>query len=185
MWIISRFVTQLCVFFLFVKMDARIEGKLTTISDCVVVFLVTVFVQSRDIQVTMYKNNHILFFVADWNIFFSLHDWRMLDDHLLKVNGWMPSTFTVWLATFFTFVAICVFSKKRLAFIEHCNSIPGPPAPIPLLGNALELMRDPDGNNNRLQEKLTKRASSNANKLILNMKGVISLSKTTTDWTGN
>nr|CAH0113244.1 unnamed protein product [Daphnia galeata] len=68
----------------------------------------------------------------------------MLDDHLLKVNGWMPSTFTVWLATFFTFVAICVFSKKRLAFIEHCNSIPGPPAPIPLLGNALELMRDPD-----------------------------------------
>jgi hypothetical protein len=56
-------------------MDARIEGKLTTISDCVVVFLVTVFVQSRDIQVTMYKNNHsILFFVADWNIFFSLHD---------------------------------------------------------------------------------------------------------------
>ncbi|XP_057365879.1 cytochrome P450 4c3-like [Daphnia carinata] len=67
----------------------------------------------------------------------------MLDENL-KVDRWMPSTFTVWMATFFTIVAICVFTKKRLAFVEHCNSIPGPPAPLPLLGNALELLRDPD-----------------------------------------
>lgn len=70
----------------------------------------------------------------------------MINESMLKVDRWMPSTFTVWMAAFVAFVAVCIFSKRRLAFIDHCNSIPGPPAPLPLVGNALELLRDPDGN---------------------------------------
>ena len=70
----------------------------------------------------------------------------MIDDNLLQLDRWKPSTFTAYIAAVSAFVALCVFSKKRLAFIEHCNQIPGPPAPLPLVGNALELIRDPDGN---------------------------------------
>ena len=69
----------------------------------------------------------------------------MIDDHLLRVERWMPSTFTCYIAAVCAFATVLVFSKKRLAFIEHCNQIPGPPAPIPLIGNALELPRNPDG----------------------------------------
>ena len=69
----------------------------------------------------------------------------MIDDNFLRVDRWMPSTFTFYIAAVSAFVALCVFSKKRLAFIEHCNQIPGPPAPLPLVGNALELLRHPDG----------------------------------------
>lgn len=69
----------------------------------------------------------------------------MIEDHLLKSERWMPSSFTVYLIAVFSFFAIFVLSKKRLDFISLCNRIPGPPAPLPLLGNALELLRDPDG----------------------------------------
>ena len=69
----------------------------------------------------------------------------MIDDNFLRVDRWMPSTFTFYIAAVSAFVALGVFSKKRLAFIEHCNKIPGPQAPLPLVGNSLELIRDPDG----------------------------------------
>ena len=70
----------------------------------------------------------------------------MIEESLPRSDRWMPSSFTIYLTAIVSIVAICVASKKRLAYIDFCNRIPGPPAPLPLLGNALELLRDPDGN---------------------------------------
>lgn len=70
---------------------------------------------------------------------------RMIEESLPRSDRWMPSSFTVYMAAVFAVIAISVASKRRLAYIQVCNRIPGPPAPLPLLGNALELLRDPDG----------------------------------------
>jgi hypothetical protein len=44
-----------------------------------------------------------------------------------------------------TLLMACTAYHKRRRFIERCNLVPGPPAPLPLVGNALEIMREPDG----------------------------------------
>lgn len=75
----------------------------------------------------------------------------MIDDNLLQFERWKPSTFTFYIAAVSVLVVLCVFTKKRFAFIEHCNRIPGPPATLPLVGNALELIRDPDGEINHFK----------------------------------
>ena len=46
---------------------------------------------------------------------------------------------------FVTLLMACTAYHKRRRFIERCNLVPGPPAPLPLVGNALEIMREPDG----------------------------------------
>ena len=34
---------------------------------------------------------------------------------------------------------------KRWRFVDRVGRVPGPPAPWPLIGNALDIFRDPDG----------------------------------------
>jgi cytochrome P450 family 4 len=68
----------------------------------------------------------------------------MAVERLVDLGQWLPGTVTLWMFSVVLVMMAAFYAKKRRDFIVHCNSIPGPPAPWPILGNAMELLLDPD-----------------------------------------
>jgi len=62
----------------------------------------------------------------------------MAVERLLFLSIGLPSWSTVWAVVIFLLVMAAFYAKRRSIFVEYCNRIPGPPAPWPLIGNAME-----------------------------------------------